>query len=148
MVLTTSDTIGPAVNLVGRNEKFFPEPVSFIPERFIQSQTPFPDAALFTPAGKDAWRPFEKGPRSCIGQELAMIEPKVILALTIREFDFVAEFGGVKCETVTPIETYKEFADGRKGSERMTIEGHSAFQILLGAAKPRDGMPGRLSFRT
>lgn len=35
-----------------------------------------------------AWRPFERGPRNCIGQELANIEARVILALTVRRYDF------------------------------------------------------------
>jgi len=36
-----------------------------------------------------AWRPFERGPRNCIGQELANIEARVILALTVRRYDFI-----------------------------------------------------------
>lgn len=35
-----------------------------------------------------AWRPFERGPRNCIGQELANIEVRVILALVLQRFDF------------------------------------------------------------
>ncbi|KAK1140971.1 hypothetical protein N8T08_009717 [Aspergillus melleus] len=35
-----------------------------------------------------AWRPFERGPRSCIGQELANIEARVILACIVRRYDF------------------------------------------------------------
>ncbi len=33
-----------------------------------------------------AWRPFERGPRNCIGQELANMEARVILASTARRF--------------------------------------------------------------
>jgi len=139
--------IWPASILIGRNEAFFPEPAAFIPERFIASQTPFPDAKLFTPAGKDAWRPFEKGPRNCIGQELAMIETKVILALIVKEFDFVAEYDGVRLDSWAPIETIDEYADGKPGSERMTLEGHRCFQVLKGAAKPAGAMPGRIYLR-
>lgn len=139
--------VWPAVHLVGRNEDFFPEPVRFVPERFIQAETPYPESKLFTPQGKDAWRPFEKGPRSCIGQELAMIESRVILALVVRDFDFVAEYYGVKCETWTPVETVEEFSDGKSGAERQTIEGHRCYQMLRGAAKPKDGLPGRVTRR-
>ncbi|RAL00327.1 cytochrome P450 [Aspergillus ibericus CBS 121593] len=46
-----------------------------------------PVAAGQVPAS--AWRPFERGPRSCIGQELANLEARVILACTARRFDFV-----------------------------------------------------------
>ncbi|KAF2672341.1 cytochrome P450 [Microthyrium microscopicum] len=35
-----------------------------------------------------AWRPFERGPRNCIGQELANLEAKTILASTVRGFEF------------------------------------------------------------
>ncbi|KAF1346945.1 cytochrome P450 [Delphinella strobiligena] len=35
-----------------------------------------------------AWRAFERGPRNCIGQELANIEARVILALAVRRYDF------------------------------------------------------------
>jgi cytochrome P450 len=44
---------------IHRRADFFPDPDAFIPERFLEQEIP-----------KDAWRPFEKGPRSCIGQEL------------------------------------------------------------------------------
>lgn len=36
-----------------------------------------------------AWRPFERGPRNCIGQELANLEARVILACAVRRYDFV-----------------------------------------------------------
>lgn len=36
-----------------------------------------------------AWRPFERGPRNCIGQELANLEARVILACVIRKYDFI-----------------------------------------------------------
>lgn len=36
-----------------------------------------------------AWRAFERGPRNCIGQELANMEARVILACLMRRYDFV-----------------------------------------------------------
>lgn len=72
-----------ASSTMHRRADLFPEPDSFIPERFL----PVEDPARFQEVPKDAWRPFEKGPRNCIGQELAMLEIKVAVALTIREFD-------------------------------------------------------------
>lgn len=37
---------------------------------------------------RSAWRPFERGPRNCIGQELANLEVRVILACTVRRYNF------------------------------------------------------------
>ena len=113
--------IWPIIALVHRNEKFFPEPLKFVPERFLPNQTPYPDSLLHTPTGKDAWRPFEKGPRSCIGEQLAMLETKVILALTVKDFDFVAEYDNGPIHSCAPVESADELpgkADRRdKGEE-------------------------------
>ncbi|RSL74284.1 hypothetical protein CEP53_000392 [Fusarium sp. AF-6] len=54
----------------------------FIPERWLSDTSTWG----FTPS---AWRPFERGPRNCIGQELANIEARVIVAIVARQFDFV-----------------------------------------------------------
>jgi cytochrome P450 len=133
-------TIWPVAHLIHRNTDFFPRPTEFIPERFIQEITPFPDAGLFTPAGKDAWRPFEKGPRNCIGQELAMVETKVILAMTVGAFGFMSEIGGVKAQKEESCESVDE-----KGRE--TVEGRRCYQVLKGSAKPVGGMLGRVFLR-
>jgi cytochrome P450 len=75
--------------------------VIYIIHKIIQSSTKVwgPDSKVFRPerwldkeymanlpAG--AFRPFERGPRACIGQELAMMEAKVVLALIARKFVF------------------------------------------------------------
>ncbi|KAF1733590.1 putative sterigmatocystin biosynthesis P450 monooxygenase stcS [Beauveria bassiana] len=51
----------------------------FVPERWL-------DAAGAYPAS--AWRPFERGPRNCIGQELALLEACIVVAVLARHFDF------------------------------------------------------------
>ncbi|KAK9234176.1 hypothetical protein V1525DRAFT_413900 [Lipomyces kononenkoae] len=48
----------------------FPSPEKFMPERFV------PNVTVEVP--RTAWRPFEKGPRNCVGQELALLESKII----------------------------------------------------------------------
>ncbi|KAI1820811.1 cytochrome P450 [Xylaria intraflava] len=53
----------------------------FLPERWLQE-----GEARKAPAS--AWRPFERGPRNCIGQELANIEARVIIAYIARRYEF------------------------------------------------------------
>lgn len=71
---------------VHRLEEFWPEPRKCIPERWI-----VPEGDPLHPY-KGAFRPFELGPRNCIGQEMAMLELRIILAMTAREFDFECQF--------------------------------------------------------
>jgi len=54
----------------------------FKPERWLDSAS---DSSI--PAG--AWRPFERGPRGCIGQDFAMIEIRIIIAVIVRRYDFI-----------------------------------------------------------
>ncbi|KAI1799656.1 cytochrome P450 [Daldinia bambusicola] len=37
---------------------------------------------------ESAWRPFERGPRNCIGQEFANIELRIFIAVVARRYDF------------------------------------------------------------
>ncbi|KAI0200172.1 cytochrome P450 [Astrocystis sublimbata] len=53
----------------------------FMPERWLTNKDSDNIAA-------GAWRPFERGPRSCIGQELANIEARIIIALVFRRYKF------------------------------------------------------------
>lgn len=72
--------VWPCAHMIHRNTRFFPEPLKFIPERWLRSETPFPDSELLTSkAGKDAFRAFGRGPRACIGSELAMMQVSSLL---------------------------------------------------------------------
>lgn len=106
------------------------DPHVFRPERFLSSSEPNP-----------RYVPFSKGNRNCIGQELAMIETKVILAMTCRSFEFescYAEVGKLRGDG----SGYP--SDGKGVQEQW---GEEAYQIQLGTAKPREGMPCRLRMR-
>ena len=91
---------------------------------------------------KDAWVAFSKGPRNCIGQELAIIETKIILVMTMRLFDFSPAFDEVE----------KLRGDGMgypsDNTGIQTLHGDEAYQIAMGTAKPREGMPCRLELRS
>lgn len=70
--------IGQAIH---RDPAYWHRPDDFLPERWVA-----PDGHALYP-NKGAYRPFSQGPRNCIGQELAMIEMKVILVLVARRFN-------------------------------------------------------------
>ena len=117
---------------IHRNPDCWPRPDEFIPERWLVGE----DDPLY-PRVKGAWRAFELGPRNCIGQELATLEVRLILALTMREF---------KIETA-----YEEWDEmhPRKGRRAVkTVDGDRAYQILFGAAHPSDGLPCKVSMNT
>ena len=69
-------------NLIHRDRAVFGDSADdFIPERWLAAS-----AASAPPAS--AWRPFERRPRNCIGQELANIEARVIIAMVARRYEF------------------------------------------------------------
>mmetsp|Transcript_4408 Transcript_4408/g.4836 ORF Transcript_4408/g.4836 Transcript_4408/m.4836 type:complete len:484 (+) Transcript_4408:32-1483(+) len=58
-----------------RNPTVWPEPEKFMPERFLESPKPF------------TYIPFSAGPRNCIGQNFAMHEMIVVLAMILRVYN-------------------------------------------------------------
>lgn len=113
---------------IQRDPKYWKQANEFLPERWLVAR----GDPLYPVNG--AWRPFEHGPRNCIGQGLVMMELKVVLALTMREFDVR--------------DAYVEFDALRPRDGLMTVEGERAYQIEQGGAHPADRFPCRVSFRT
>ncbi|KAK5121956.1 hypothetical protein LTR85_004528 [Meristemomyces frigidus] len=102
----------------------------FDPSRFLaQNESQLPE---------NGWRPFEKGQRNCIGQELAILEARIILALTVRSFDFQTAYDCLD-ELKNDGSHYAKDKRFRKG--RQNLDGEEAWPILRGSAKPNQGMP-------
>lgn len=59
----------------------WPHVDKFIPDRWL-----VPAEDPLHPI-KDAWRAFARGPRDCIGQEIALVEIKLVAALIMRKYD-------------------------------------------------------------
>lgn len=67
------------------NSGIWPRVTEYLPERFLTAE-----GDPLHARHSHAWRPFELGPMSCIGQELAMMELKMALLFTAREIEFEA----------------------------------------------------------
>lgn len=133
---------------IHRDPEFFPRPHSFHPERFLSEEErasgkypcTVPEEAggrslVFPPnlASNPAYRPFERGPRNCIGQELAMVELKVFTILLARQFNLENAF--------------KE--DWKKDDWLSEEDGgpNAGYPIIYTTAKPKDGMPVYVTMR-
>ncbi len=75
---------------IARREDLFPNAAAFNPYRFLPGKEGEGEGEVQIP--KDAWRPFEKGPRNCVGMELALLEIKAVLVLTLGDFDFESAY--------------------------------------------------------
>ncbi|PQE31548.1 Trichodiene oxygenase protein [Rutstroemia sp. NJR-2017a WRK4] len=64
--------------LIHENEDIFPDAKSFIPERWLDSKLPL----------KRYLVPFARGPRSCLGINLAWAELYLTVAMVFQRFDF------------------------------------------------------------
>ena len=107
---------------IHRDPTYWERPDEFIPERWLVT----PDDPLHPVKG--AWRPFSYGPRNCIGQELAMMEMKMIMVLASRRFDIRLAYNEL------------DMAKGTKGIN--TVYGERAYQIER--AQPSDNLPCRV----
>ncbi|KAK4954470.1 hypothetical protein LTR10_007901 [Elasticomyces elasticus] len=123
-----------------RSEKYWQDPHVFRPERHLHGGKEEDGSANFT--SNAAWVAFSKGPRNCIGQELAIIETKVILAMTLRAFDFASAY-----DELDKLQGDKSgYPSDATGIQEQF--GDEAYQIQLGTAKPREGMPMRVKVRS
>ena len=108
---------------IHRDPTYWLRPDDFVPERWLVG----PGDPLYPIKG--AWRPFSHGPRNCIGQELAMIEMKVIMVLTARRFDVGLAYVEL------------DRAKGTRGIK--AVYGERGYQIQR--AQPSDNLPCRVA---
>lgn len=106
---------------IHRDARYWPYADKFLPERWLVKE----GDRLYPPKG--AYRPFEFGPRNCIGQDLAMLEIKIVLVMTARVFEIKS--------------AYEKWDRQHFKTGQRTLGGDRAYQILNGAAHPSAGLP-------
>ncbi|KAJ5652032.1 hypothetical protein N7507_009458 [Penicillium longicatenatum] len=122
------------------NPRIWPRAEEFLPERWLVE----PGHELYPVPG--AWRPFEQGPRNCIGQTLVYNEIRVLLAMSLRLFDIspaYEEWDALKLQN----QGWVSRLTGRFGKAvPNTVNGERAYQTEK-AAFPVDDYPCRISLR-
>ena len=124
--------VWPVSHALHHSPDLWPSPNAFIPERWLAKE----GDPLFPIKG--ARRPFEFGPRHCIGIELAMIETKIIMALMLRSFDIKVAYEELDA---------RDAKNGLQMRSKKTPDGERAYQVRIATAKPVDGMPARVMKR-
>ncbi|TPX18157.1 uncharacterized protein E0L32_002666 [Thyridium curvatum] len=114
-----------------RNPRAWVRPHDFLPERWLVA----PGHELYPPRG--AWRPFEQGPRLCVGQQLVFTEVKAVLACVVREFDVRDCYAEIDAERGRPAAAALDLSG---------VDGDRAYMVEAGAAHPVGSYPCRVSF--
>jgi cytochrome P450 len=75
-LISKGTLVSPCVYLLHRNEKLFPKPTEFMPERFMNRQFALHE-----------YIPFGGGLRRCLGANLGLLEMKAVLVALLSNFD-------------------------------------------------------------
>ncbi|OAX78791.1 hypothetical protein ACJ72_06897 [Emergomyces africanus] len=113
--------------------ELWPRPTEFIPDRFL-----VPEGHALHPV-KNAWRPFEMGSMNCIGQELAVLELKLVLVFTIQELEF--DFDYEQWDVV-------QKRNRTDAAMAETVNGERAYRCGMGIGYIKDNLPVRVRFRS
>lgn len=118
-------------------------PQEFLPQRWLVE----PGHELYPSNNSGAFRPFEQGPRSCIGQTLVLHELRVVLVLTARTFEITPAYDEWDAEQRANERWVRKMARrvGLVGEDIKTVMGERAYQSSRPGAHPADGYPCRVS---
>ncbi|KAK8112986.1 hypothetical protein PG984_013512 [Apiospora sp. TS-2023a] len=123
-----------SATLIQRHPKYWPRPNDFIPERWTAAE-----GDPLYPATPNTWLPFSQGPRSCMGMELAYMELKLVLVLTIRTLEIEEAWG--------EWDKLKQNLRGAKATPSHTVDGQRLYRVGPGMVHPKDGMPVHVRLR-
>jgi hypothetical protein len=121
-----------------QNPRVWVKAEEFIPERWLVD----PDHYLYPPL--NAYRPFDAGPRACIGQTLSLIEMRLVIIMMARSFDVKPaydEWDGIQAGKETWLSKTRGFLFGH---DINTVRGDRAYQTDNAGTHPSDGYPCRV----
>ncbi|KAF1845155.1 putative cytochrome P450 [Cucurbitaria berberidis CBS 394.84] len=123
------------------NKRIWPRPMEFLPERWLVE----PGHELHPPSG--GYRPFELGPRNCIGQTLVLNELRIALIMTVREFSIRPAYDEWDAMKLANESLYGKLLRqlGLRKSHCKTVLGERAYQTSRAGAHAADGYPCRVS---
>ncbi|CAI6320752.1 unnamed protein product [Periconia digitata] len=130
---------------VHMNPRIWKRPDEFLPERWLTDS----EHELHVPANSGAFRPFEQGPRNCIGQSLVNNELRIILVLTARSFDIIPaykEWDTMRRGRDTLVKRLFQWRRPKEGIPN-TIFGETAYPTARSGGYAADGYPCRVSLR-
>ena len=73
LTIPSGTMVVPYITLVHRRPELYPDPLTFQPERFLNTR-----------AGTYTWIPFGGGPRRCIGAAFSLTEARIVLRTILR----------------------------------------------------------------
>ncbi|KAI0478166.1 putative cytochrome P450 [Xylaria cf. heliscus] len=117
------------------NPRVWPRPKEFLPERFLVApgHELYPDPTAF--------RPFEQGPRNCIGQTLVWNELRVVVILTCRDLEIRDAYDDFDAIKQNQMGTWSRWKTSLFGEPIKTVHGDRAYQTDSGGLHPVDGYP-------
>ncbi|KAF7854227.1 hypothetical protein EAF04_010524 [Stromatinia cepivora] len=124
---------------IHQNPRIWPLAKDFLPQRWLVD----PSHNLYPPNG--AYRPFDVGPRACIGQNLTFDEMRVVLVMTARRFAVQPAYNEWDRIQAQKQGLWTEINRFFTRSKPNTIHGDRAYQTELAGTHPSDGYPCRVS---
>lgn len=117
------------------NPRVWPRAKEFLPERFLvgPEHELHPDPAAF--------RPFEQGPRNCIGQTLVWNELRVAIILTCRDLEIRDAYDDFDAKRESELGVADKMKRTLFGQPVKTVHGERAYQTDSGGLHPANGYP-------
>jgi hypothetical protein len=117
------------------NARVWPRPKEFLPERFLvePGHELYPDAAAF--------RPFEQGPRNCIGQTLVWNELRVAVILTCWDLEIRDAYDDFDAKQERELGFMQRTRRRLFGQPVRTVHGERAYQTDSAGLHPANGYP-------